>query len=179
MHPAAPRVPNLDSMGVVGILRHMRETALTPLTDRSALAQRLASKGILPTPQRLEIAAVLFAQDQHMAADQVMERVNRDGGAVSKATVYNTLGLFAERGLLRELRIDAARIFYDSNVRPHFHYYNVDDGTLIDLEMPAALAACLPAAPAGTVAEGLDVIIRIRNAQSARLNGAIPENFGL
>jgi Fur family iron response transcriptional regulator len=157
----------------------MRETSSTCLLDRAALAQRLESKGILPTPQRVEIAAVLFAQDQHMAADQVLERVNSDGAAVSKATVYNTLGLFAARGLLRELRVDAARVFYDSNVRPHFHYYNVDDGTLTDLEMPAALAACLPAAPAGTVAEGLDVIIRLRNAQSVRLSGAIPENFGL
>ena len=99
-----------------------------------------------------------------MAADQVLERVNSDGAAVSKATVYNTLGLFAARGLLRELRVDAARVFYDSNVRPHFHYYNVDDGILTDLEMPATLMACLPKAPAGTIAEGLDVIIRIRKA---------------
>lgn len=142
----------------------MSENPSTPITDRSVLAQRLESKGILPTPQRLDIAAVLFAQDQHMAADQVLKRVNSDGAAVSKATVYNTLGLFAARGLLRELRVDAARVFYDSNVRPHFHYYNVDDGILTDLEMPATLLACLPKAPAGTIAEGLDVIIRIRKA---------------
>ena len=142
----------------------MCEVLSTPITDRSVLAQRLESKGILPTPQRLDIAAVLFAQDQHMAADQVLERVNSDGAAVSKATVYNTLGLFAARGLLRELRVDAARVFYDSNVRPHFHYYHVDDGILTDLEMPATLLACLPKAPAGTIAEGLDVIIRIRKA---------------
>ena len=56
------------------ILRRMSNpdaTTLTPAT-RLALAQRLNTHGILPTPQRLEIAAMLLAEAQHLSADQVM-----------------------------------------------------------------------------------------------------------
>jgi Fur family iron response transcriptional regulator len=148
-------------------------------TARLLLSERLQQHGIQVTPQRLDIAGVLFVVEQHLSADQVLERVNRKGGAVSKATVYNTLGLFAERGLVRELRVDAARVFYDSNPRPHCHFYNVDDGTLTDLDVPAELASVLPQAPEGTFTESLDVIIRIRNQQTATADEAISENFRL
>lgn len=150
-----------------------------PDDARFALAGRLLAAGITPTAQRLDIAEVVLAEHQHMAADQVLARVNRGGGAVSKATVYNTLGLFAERGLVRELVIDATRVFYDSNTAPHCHFYNVDDGTLTDLALPPGALGALPASPVGTYAERLDVVIRIRNQQSASADEAIPENFRL
>ena len=127
------------------------------------LAEQLLASGILATAHRLDIAEVMFACRQHLSADQVLERVNRNGGAVSKATVYNTLGLFAEKGLVRELSVDAARVFYDSNTQPHCHFYNEDDGTLIDLDAPTTLEASLPAPPDGTFATRIDVVIRIRN----------------
>lgn len=135
----------------------------TPACGRSALGEQLQAHGILPTAQRLDIAEVMFASRHHLSADQVLERVNLNGGAVSKATVYNTLGLFAVRGLVRELSVDAARVFYDSNTRPHCHFYNEDDGTLIDLEVPHTVMASLPAPPIGTYAARIDVVIRIRN----------------
>ena len=123
----------------------------------------LQAHGILPTPQRVDIAALLLASAQHVSADQVLARVNEAGGAVSKATVYNTLGLFAERGLVRQLIVDATRVFYDSNTRPHHHFYNVDDGTLTDVPVDEVAIRDLPAPPPGTYAEGVDVIVRVRN----------------
>lgn len=146
---------------------------------RTALAARLVACGITPTAQRLDIAEVVLSGHQHVAADQVLERVNRGGGAVSKATVYNTLGLFAERGLLCELVIDASRVFYDSNTTPHCHFYNVDDGTLTDMALPPDVLGSLPATPAGTYAEALEVVIRIRNRLPSAADEAISENFRL
>jgi Fur family iron response transcriptional regulator len=146
----------------------MVETAPFPLppTEIDRIARKLQGHGIQPTAQRIDIAAVFFAGDMHLSADQVIARVGRTGRPVSKATVYNTLGLLAERGLLAQVIVDSGKVFYDSNTKPHFHFYNVDDGELTDVEARHPLLESLPAPPPGTYAEGLDVIIRIRNRPS-------------
>ena len=124
---------------------------------------RLARYGILPTQQRLQIADVLFSGHRHLSADQVLAEANGRGYSVSKATVYNTLGLFARKGLIREVIVDPSRVFYDPNTGPHHHFYNLDTGELIDLDPERLPIQNLPPLPPGTVAEGVDVIIRVRN----------------
>jgi Fur family iron response transcriptional regulator len=131
---------------------------------RTEVIERLKAAGVTPTQQRVEIAAILFARDQHMSADQVLAVVNHTSPRVSKATVYNTLGLFAEKGLVREVIVDPAKVFYDSNTTNHHHFYNADTGDLMDIDPGSIKIQDLPALPEGTVAEGVDVIIRIREA---------------
>lgn len=131
---------------------------------RNQVIERLKAAGVTPTQQRVEIAAILFARDQHMSADQVLALVNKASPRVSKATVYNTLGLFAEKGLVREVIVDPTKIFYDSNTADHHHFYNADTGCLMDIGPETIKIQDLPALPEGTVAEAVDVIIRIRDA---------------
>ncbi|HYQ73313.1 MAG TPA: Fur family transcriptional regulator [Gammaproteobacteria bacterium] len=128
----------------------------------------LRQHGILPTQQRLLIASVLLEREQHLSADQVMNLVNGEQHLVSKATVYNTLGLFANHGLIREVIVDPARVFYDSNTSDHHHFYNVDTGELTDIDSHTMELAALPEMPAGTVAAGVDIIIRVRRAATPR-----------
>ncbi len=123
---------------------------------------------ILPTQQRLQIAQVLLTRDQHVSAEQVLELVNATGHSVSKATVYNTLGLFAEKGILREVNVDPSRAFYDTNNTAHHHFYNVDTGELSDIETGQMPVDQLPVPPQGTVVDGVEVIIRVRNANHAK-----------
>jgi Fur family iron response transcriptional regulator len=124
----------------------------------------LQQHDIFPTRQRLMIARVLFTRIQHLCADQVMQYVNDGSDHVSKATVYNTLGLFARKGLIREVIVDPTRVFYDPNTSDHHHFYNVDTGELRDIEASELAIEALPELPEGTVADGIDVIIRLRNA---------------
>jgi Fur family iron response transcriptional regulator len=131
------------------------------------LAGTLKRHEILPTRQRLLIARVLFSRVEHLSADQVMNYVNNGRDHVSKATVYNTLGLFARRGLIREVIVDPARVFYDPNTSNHHHFYNIDTGELRDIEAAELAIEALPELPEGTVADGVDVIIRLRNAAEA------------
>jgi Fur family iron response transcriptional regulator len=128
---------------------------------------KLQAHGVAPTRQRLLIAHVLFARPQHLSAEQVLERVNQEGAAVSKATVYNTLNLFARKGLVREVIVDPSKVFYDSNVGEHHHMYNVDTGELTDIAHETLQLGELPQLPEGTVPVGVDVIIRVRTGQSA------------
>jgi Fur family iron response transcriptional regulator len=132
------------------------------------LAGLLKSHEILPTRQRLLIAQVLFNRVEHLSADQVMYYVNHGSDHVSKATVYNTLGLFARNGLIREVIVDPTRVFYDPNTSNHHHFYNIDTGELRDIEATELAIETLPELPEGTVADGVDVIIRLRNVAAAR-----------
>ena len=123
----------------------------------------LRAHGVTPTQQRVEIAQILFARRQHLSAEQVLCLVNQKQSVASKATVYNTLGLFAQQGLVREVIVDPAKVFYDSNTDGHHHFYNVDNGALMDIEAEQVTIGQLPSLPKGTVAAGVEVIIRVRN----------------
>ena len=132
-----------------------------------ALAARLREAGIGPTSQRMRIAEVLLAAPRHLSAEQVMAAVNREKPAVAKATVYNTLRTFTECGLLREVVVDPNRIFYDSSVQPHHHFYNPATGELIDIPAEAITVSGLPPAPEGTEAGDVEVIVRLRERAPA------------
>lgn len=128
----------------------------------------LTHLGISPTPQRVQIAAVLLAKPQHLSADQVLHVVNQTSNLVSKATVYNTLGLFARKGLVREVIVDPNKVVYDSNTGHHHHFYNVVTGELTDVELAHLDIANLPLPPPGTTCEGIDVIVRVRPIENAK-----------
>ena len=119
--------------------------------------------GILSTPQRLEVAAIILEKPQHLSADQIIERLRVSGSAVSKATVYNTLNLFSERGLVKEVMVDPVRKFYDSTTRPHHHFYNVDTGELADIPDEKVNFEALPDLPEGTRRESIEVLIKVRD----------------
>lgn len=127
--------------------------------------RQLESHGIGPTPQRVAVAQVLFARPQHMTAEQVHARVNAEARRVSVATIYNTLKLFAERGLLREVVVEPGRVFYDSTTADHHHFYDISTGELSDIAGDAIGFAALPAAPQGSELLGVDVVIRIRSGR--------------
>lgn len=127
------------------------------------LAMLLRTHGVAPTQQRLSIAQVLLSKPQHLSADQVLATVNRNADEVSKATVYNTLKLFAANGLLREVIVDPTRVFYDSTTQPHYHIFNADTGELTDIAADAVTVSGLPPLPRGTVSAGIDVVLRVRN----------------
>ena len=120
--------------------------------------------GVLPTPQRLEVAEVLLARPQHLSADQILERLKDAGSRVSKATVYNTLNLFSDRGLVREVMVDPVRKYYDSTTHAHHHFYNVDSGELYDIPDDAVGFSALPELPDGTTAASVEVLIRVKNS---------------
>lgn len=141
----------------------MATATITPkrLDDADA-ARLLKAQGIVPTRQRIQIASVLLARTQHLSADELMRRVNSGSSRVSKATIYNTLALFAGKGLVREVIVDRAKVFYDSNTSHHHHIYDADTRSLTDVEADQVEVVGLPALPEDTEIEGVDVVVRVR-----------------
>ena len=125
----------------------------------------LRSHGIHPTSQRVLIACVLFTRCTHLSAEDVYRLVNVYNRRVSKSTVYNTLGLLADKGVVREVIADPTRIFYDPNTAPHHHFFDVATGELTDISAEQIHVSGLPPLPNGAQLEGVDVIVRLRAAK--------------
>ncbi len=140
----------------------MDENAASPPSAAENLSARLQACGIRVTAQRLQIAELLLTVPQHLTAEQIAEALHRRGLIVAKATVYNTLNLFAARGLLRPLSVDGARSWFDSNVEPHYHFHDERSGALSDVALPEVQFSRLPEPPAGMEVAGLDLVIRLR-----------------
>jgi len=133
------------------------------LAETTARARQiLEQRGIRPTSQRLKLAEILLTSPRHLTAEQILATLRQSTGHVSKATVYNTLNLFVEQGLAREIHADPERCVYDSTMAPHHHFQNVDTGEMIDIRPEDLSFDRLPPLPPGTEIESVDVVIRVR-----------------
>ena len=139
------------------------DMVVAPLS-REAVIGRLRAAGIAPTHQRIEIAQVLFDCHEHLSAEQLLVRVNARFAQSSKATIYNTLKLLVEHGMVRELFVERDKVVYDPNMTPHHHFYDVDSGKLTDIPAEGVEIRGLPPLPKGVLSAGVDVIVRIRSA---------------
>jgi len=97
----------------------------------------LRRQGIQPSAQRLAVAAYVLRTEEHPSADQVWGRVRERFPAISRATVYNTLNLFVERGLLRQHVLAEGRVVFDPNVHPHHHFIDESSGAILDVPWEA------------------------------------------
>jgi Fur family iron response transcriptional regulator len=127
------------------------------------ISDLLREAGIPATLQRVEIARVILSRHTHMSADQVFAAVLETVPDMSRATVYNTLKLFREKKLVRELIVDPERVVFDSNTEPHYHLYNAERGTLIDVAADELKVVGMPKLPPDLQLDEVDVIIRVRD----------------
>ncbi|MEJ1966741.1 MAG: Fur family transcriptional regulator [Gammaproteobacteria bacterium] len=146
-------------------MRAMKAMALVDLPAQHLTEdcyRRLNTLGIRPTAQRVQIAELLLSAPQHLSAEQILAALRRAGARVSKATVYNTLNLFASQGLIRQLSVDGSRAWFDSNVVPHYHFHDEATGALTDVAVPDVEFSRLPPPPPGMEVAGIDLVIRLR-----------------
>lgn len=88
------------------------------------------------------------------------------GVTVSLATIYNNLHQFTSAGLLREVVVDSARSYFDTNVSAHHHFFHEETGMLEDIPDSALNVDSIPSLPEGTEISSVDVIVRVSNIRS-------------
>ena len=101
------------------------------------LADRLKSAGVQPSAQRLAVAEYVLETEDHPSADQVLARVQARVPMLSRATVYNTLNLFVEKGLLRQLVLAEGRVVFDPRLEAHHHFIDDESGAIEDVPWSA------------------------------------------
>ena len=139
----------------------MNSLNITFPLERSEVVTMLQHFKISPTRQRVEIAEFLFQRPQHLSAEKILDGVISEGKRVSRATVYNTMGLFSSKGVVREILIDRERVFYDSNTQVHQHLYNVDTGELTDIYDAEVDMVSAPELPEGLKIVDTDIVFKV------------------
>jgi Fur family iron response transcriptional regulator len=123
---------------------------------------KLRSAGLRPTRQRLVLAQLLFGgPDRHVTAEELHRETLALDARISLATIYNTLNQFTAAKLLREVAIEGAKTYFDTNTADHFHFFLESEGKLMDIENPGVTVEGLPAAPHGKRVSRVDVIVRL------------------
>ena len=141
----------------------MAKTARSTKTLTAQTTARLRQSGLRPTRQRVELAGLLFDErDRHVTAESLHDEITKAGVKVSLATVYNTLHQFTQAGLLRQVIVDAARSYFDTNTGDHQHFFLEKEGMLIDIPGEAISVAGVPSPPPGMTVDRVDVVVRVK-----------------
>ena len=98
------------------------------------LTRELRGRGLRVTSQRIVIHRALCAQTQHMTAEQVLEKVSGVLPGISLPTVYATLELLEDLGLVRRFGTGNGAVLFDSRVEPHAHTVCRRCGATADLD---------------------------------------------
>ncbi|MCZ8344118.1 MAG: Fur family transcriptional regulator [Leptospira sp.] len=99
----------------------------------------LEKHGIRPTSQRLEMANLILKEHQHLQAEEVFHLVNNHFPHASRATIFNNLKLFSEKGILGTLEVKAGVTHFDSNRSRHHHAVLESTGAIVDVELSETL----------------------------------------
>jgi len=102
------------------------------------------------------------ASHRHVTAETLHGEILESGLKISLATIYNTLHQFTKAGLLREVVVDGAKTYFDTNASPHHHFFDVDDGALLDIPGDGIEICGLPGAPQGLEVQSVDITVRVR-----------------
>ena len=110
----------------------------------------------------MDLAQLIFAKKQHFTAD-LISLADKNRLNISMATVYNTLSLLEDKGMLKTINIDNELKFYDTNLENHHHLYNTTMSTLTDIAHDRVTFAELPELPNTLEIESTELLIKVKN----------------
>lgn len=93
----------------------------------------LMNFSIRPSVQRTAIMEYLMNHKTHPTVEEIYMALNPSIPTLSKTTVYNTLGLFIEKGAVQLLTLDEKNTRYDANISNHAHFYCRSCGKVYDV----------------------------------------------
>jgi Fe2+ or Zn2+ uptake regulation protein len=133
------------------------------------LIELLRSRGYRVTPQRLAIHRLMRERDRHASAEEVREAIADSLPGTSTPTVYATLDLLAELGLVRRLHAGGGPTLYDSRTESHHHAVCRMCGRVEDVDRTADLTGVTRAARRrGFRTEDVEVVVSGLCADCAR-----------
>ena len=118
---------------------------------------------VTPTKQGVDLAQLIFSKKQHFTASDLITLADKNKLNISMATVYNTLSLLEDKGMLKTINIDNELKFYDTNLEDHHHLYNTTMSTLTDIAHDKVSFAELPELPKTLEIESTELLIKVKN----------------
>jgi len=99
----------------------------------------LQDAGVSPSIQRIKILQFIFANVVHSSVEKIYHELVTEIPTLSKTTVYNTLGLFIEKGIINSITIDNTEILYEQSLKPHAHFLCEVCKSIIDIDINDSL----------------------------------------
>ena len=124
--------------------------------------RKLDRAGVRPTRQRLDLARAIFGGgDRHFTAELIYQETRSIRFAPTRGTIYNTLNEFSRCGLLREIALYDAKLWYDTKTGSHLHFYSEDSEELSDIPDECLPSIDIPV-PDGMRIDAIDIIVRLK-----------------
>ena len=127
---------------------------------------KLRSSGLRPTKQRVEIAKYLFEREKtfHFTVESLNKLLEKKTTSkFALATIYNTVHAFKDAGHLSEVEVRGKKTYFDTNVSDHHHFYDSENGELIDIDANEIVIQKIPKAPNGKKIKNVEVFINLKN----------------
>ena len=140
----------------------MAEITQTQIEDSKPVA-KLRAAGLRPTRQRIAIAErLLCGKASNISAEQLHDELSAHGQPMALSTIYNCLHQFEEAGLLRPVHHAGDAVLYDTNLGDHYHFVDVETGTIMDIDPGDIALPDLLEIPQGYEAESIELTVRLR-----------------
>ncbi|WGL59336.1 Fur family transcriptional regulator [Pigmentibacter sp. JX0631] len=98
------------------------------------IEEKLKKSGVAATAQRIAICKYVLCEADHPTAEDIKNWTDANFPKLSRATVYNTLDVLVQAGMLKELKLPhTGKVVYDTNVNEHFHFFDNNTGKLFDI----------------------------------------------
>ena len=95
----------------------------------------LQKSNLRPTSQRIAILDYILEKHKvHLTAAKLMSYLKNKNINISLATIYNNLNELADKGMLRKFYVNNDKMWFDSNLQDHYHFYDSDKDELIDID---------------------------------------------
>ena len=114
------------------------------------------------TSQRINLIKTLFQDgNKHFSAEDVYKKVKNTGLRISLATIYNCLNQFTTHGILKVVKASSDKVYYDTNLEPHHHFFCKSTGELTDIDAKNVHISKLPKIPESKKLNSIEVIVNI------------------
>ena len=124
---------------------------------------RLQKSPLKTTEQRKDLIKILFKNgDNHFTAEEIHAQVLDKNYNVSLATIYNSLKQFTSFGIIKLIKTSTEKMYFDTNIKPHHHFYFKDTGKLLDISNDQINISELPNIPSDNIIDSVEVVISLR-----------------
>ena len=132
------------------------------MVQKNIDASFLRKSGLKPTRQRLLLSKLLFSKgDKHFTAEEIRKLVVNKGAKISLATIYNNLNQMVEVGLLKKRQVTKGGVYFDNNVSNHYHLFDEENNTLIDIPSTSIRFSKLPKLPKNKKIKNINLLINL------------------
>ncbi len=115
--------------------KKVTEEKITENVSTEYLGNLLSERGVKPSIQRLSVLKYLISKKNHPSVDVIYQYLHKEIPTLSKTTVYNTLNLLVDKGIVTALSIKEGEVLYDFIEYPHAHFLCTKCGNIYDIKI--------------------------------------------